>query len=168
MEAFRRLTVPACILALALVVIPLADTAAGLWPLQPANPHWRFGAFGVLSRALLLPALGAMLLLGLSLGHRRRRLLLGVVFGATALLMCAGLGLFALDALEVRAAVRPELLRTFDAAAALAVLRHTTAAVLLLGLALAALTPFRDARTAPPAASIPATGLLGRSVAGRP
>lgn len=167
MEPFRRLTVPACILALALVVIPLADTGAGVWPLDPGNPHWRFGAFGVVSRALLLPALGAVILLGLSLSHRRRRLVLGAVFGAAALLMCAGLGVFALDALEVRSTVRPELLRSFDAAAALAVLRHTTAAVLLLGLALAALTPRRDVRS-PARPRTPATGLLGRSLPGRP
>ncbi|HEX7052223.1 MAG TPA: hypothetical protein VF188_18590 [Longimicrobiales bacterium] len=137
MERLRALAPAAYLVALLLVAIPLSEVVVSTLPAHPGTAHWRFGAAGMLSRALMTPLLGLLLAAGLAiaLGHRRtlRTLTLLAVLGAAALLLL--LPLFGLDALEVRARIQPAARGAFGLAAVQAAGKIVLAAVGLLLLA---------------------------------
>ena len=119
MTDIRRIAPPAYVVALALVLIPLADVAVAVFPWRMMEPRWRFGATGVVSNALLLPLAG--LLVGLAVSviaeHRLTRKVIGVVGVVAAMLCVLLLIVFGLDAVQTRAAVRPEMRAGFATAA---------------------------------------------------
>lgn len=137
MRQLRALAPAAYVVALLLVTIPFSEVVVSALPARPGDASWRFGAVGMLSRALMTPLLGMLLAAALAvvLGHLRtlRTLTLLAVIGAAALLLL--LPLFGLDALEVRARVQPAARLAFGLAAAQAVGKIVLAAVGLLLLA---------------------------------
>lgn len=137
----RRIASPAYVLALALIMIPLADVAISLFPWRMTEPRWRFGATGVMSNALLLPLVG--LLIGLVVSaiaeHRLTRKLIGVVGIIGASLCLVVLIVFGLDAVQTRAAVRPEMRTGFATAAFGAAVKVAIAGVVSVTVAVAAL-----------------------------
>lgn len=92
------------LLAAALVLSPLLNLALSVWPLQPSNVGWRFGALGLLSGGLTVALIGMLLLAALtSMAEQRVGLrAVAVVSALGALLIVAVVGLFLLDALELR------------------------------------------------------------------
>ncbi|CAN5724893.1 hypothetical protein BH23GEM8_BH23GEM8_08320 [soil metagenome] len=98
-------------IALLLVVLPLLEFALTIWPLRPSVLLWRFGSFGLLTQAMMLPTLGAFLALVVArhLEQRRVQLVLGVAASFVALLHLGGLGMFMLDSLQARSLARPDL-----------------------------------------------------------
>ncbi len=97
------------VLAALLIAVPLADAAASLTPLRPGDVTWRVGAVGVISRAMLLPGVGAVLGYAVALRLEQWRVQWVVSF-ASALAALASIGalvLFTLDALETRAMMAP-------------------------------------------------------------
>lgn len=117
-RTMRRVAVPAYLVAAILVLFPVSDAVATVWPLRPGDVAWRFGAGGLVSRSLVSPFLGLLITftVALLLDHRRTlrvfaviTALLAISFGSLALL-------FALDSVQMRARVQPELLSQFDLA----------------------------------------------------
>jgi hypothetical protein len=99
-------------IALLLVALPLLEFTLTVWPIRPSIVLWRFGSFGLLTQAMMLPTLGMFLALVLAryLEQRRMQQLLGAVAGLVFLLLVAGVGLFLLDSLQARSMARPDLM----------------------------------------------------------
>ena len=114
----RRLAVPSYLVAAMLIAIPAFDAMMSVAPPHFGDPHWRYGAFGLLSNALMIPAAGVLIILvtASTLEHRATLRVLGVASWAIAAVALLGLGMFALDALQTRAAVVPAMVLSFRVA----------------------------------------------------
>lgn len=105
-------------LAALLLVLPVLEPMVTLLPPRPEQVRWRLQAFGALSQSLVLPMLGIGVASATAvlLGHRR----VVRVLGAFAFLAGVGLAsatvLFALDLVEYRASIEPELRRYYQVA----------------------------------------------------
>lgn len=106
--------------AATLVVVPLLQAGAQIWPLQLGNIQWRFGAANALSSILLLPFLG-LLILALTARATESRALARLV-GAVGLLFVLGLGaslvVFVLDALQLKTIVSTQMTPQFNTTSA--------------------------------------------------
>jgi hypothetical protein len=114
----RRLAVPSYLVAAMLIAIPAFDAMMSVAPPHFGDPHWRFGAFGLMSNALMIPAAGVLVLLAtaMTMEHRRTLRVVGGLAWAIAVIAALGLILFALDALQTRAAVVPSMALSFRVA----------------------------------------------------
>ena len=142
----RQIAWPAYLVAIAIVVIPLADVATSLYPWRFLEARWRFGAVGLVSNSLLIPMLGVLIayVTAVILDHRTtRRIIGGVSFAAMALCLVA-LVMFGLDAVQTRAGVRPEMQLSFGVASAAAAIKTIFATVTFLAIGVAAFRGSRD------------------------
>lgn len=108
------------LVAIGLVVAPLAGTFVSVLPVQVGVVSWRFGAAGMFSRGLLTSLMGLVLAGAgaLVFGHRRTLRWLAVASGLVSVVLLAAAGLLLLDAVELRGSVRPQSLRAYEVAAA--------------------------------------------------
>jgi hypothetical protein len=86
------------------------DFATNVWPLQPGQAVWRYGAVGLFSGFVLTPLLGVLLAMAIAAATEQARTL-GVLGGLSvgiAVVFVLVLGLFLLDGFQVRANVPPE------------------------------------------------------------
>lgn len=127
--SWRQLAPSAYLVAFALVFIPLFDASMSLVPFRVGAPQWRFGAVGLLSNALMIPAIGVLIAVttAVVLGHERTQRVFSILCWIAAAILLAALAAFALDALQTRASVQPAMKLSFAVASA------TAAAKLLLG-----------------------------------
>lgn len=125
--------------ALLLVIIPIFDLFANVWPLRPGSLHWRFGTSGLLSGFLLTPLLGMALLTVVAALRARPATLTSLVLANAAgtLVLLAIVPLFTLDFLQLRGTVAPAEKALFDASAVKAVVKHLSCAMALGGLTFA-------------------------------
>ena len=54
----RKLAWPLYAVAVLMIVLPLGDLGASVWPPHPMQLQWRFGTFGLVSGFLLTPLFG--------------------------------------------------------------------------------------------------------------
>ena len=126
------------LLALVLMVLPFVETIAGGWPPRPGEVSWRFGTVGIFANFLGTLFLG--LLIGAVtahlLGHRIVVRALGLVSIFLGLMLVLGMAGFALDYLQLRRMVRPELKGKFDVESIKAAITtfFAIAAALVLGI----------------------------------
>ncbi len=108
--------------AFVLFFLPYFQALAGLWPLKLGDVRWRFQAAGSLSGILMLPFLGLSLALGIarSVGQKGITRVVGVIGVLTVLGVAGGLGLFFLDALQLKGIVRDAAMADFMKAVATA------------------------------------------------
>jgi hypothetical protein len=120
-------------LAAFLVVVPFLDLLLTIWPLSPGLARWRFGAVGFLARAVMSPILGVFLATAISalVDHRRTTRTLAWLTAVGGLVLTALSGVFALDAVQTRAATTIEARRAFEAAAATGLVKLLLAALAL-------------------------------------
>ena len=112
----RYFSAPAYMLAFLLAFIPMLDLLVTAWPIRLDNVRWRLaaaGQFGTGATTILLGLLVAYTVAWLR-GHTRVQWLVGIVSGILGLVLMMVLGLVALDAVQLRGDVRPELARAFD------------------------------------------------------
>jgi hypothetical protein len=133
----RRLAVPGYLVAFLIFLFPLLDTALSVWPPQTSQLAWRFGAAGLFSRALMTPLLAVLIAYGIALvlEHRTVLRVLAIVNGLAVVLIVLVMGLFVLDALEMRVQVRPDTKRAFDAASTVALVKYGTGMLAALAFA---------------------------------
>ena len=125
MKVSRALMGSLYMVALGLVVAPLAGTLVSVWPVQIGVVSWRFGAAGMFSRGLLTSLMG-LVLAGVGtivFGHRRTLRALAVISGLASVALLLAAGLLLLDAAQLRASVRPQSLPAYHVAAAGALVR---------------------------------------------
>ena len=93
-----------------MIALPILEFTLTVWPPRGAV-MWRFGAYGLLTQALMLPLLGMFvaLLTARLLGHRRAHLAIVLMAATAAILQAAGLAVFLLDGLQARALARPDM-----------------------------------------------------------
>lgn len=139
MNRFRYLSWPAYVVTATLLLLPLAEFLASVWPLHPGEVRWRFGAVGLFSGALLVPVLAVLLAyaVALLLEHRMVQRVISVLSGLVALLLVAASVGFILDTLQMRSQVRPEAHHAFDVASALGLAKLLVGALGLVCLSLA-------------------------------
>lgn len=103
-----------------LIVQPLAEVIAAAWPLRFGEVGWRFGVTGSfqLLVSTFVVGIGVVVVAAYLLHHRialRAMAVLALVFAVVLVLATSS---FALDYVELRRMVRPEILGGFDLAAA--------------------------------------------------
>lgn len=137
-ERLAQLAAPAYVVALLLVLTPLADFLSGVWPWRPAAVDWRFASIGLLSGFLLTPLLGTLIAVLIASVRGDGRVLRGIgVFALIMGVMCTTVLLaFILDALQLNSRIPQEQRRAFLDASVKAFLKHATAsaAFYLLGI----------------------------------
>ncbi len=103
------------VVALLLLAIPFVQVGTQLWPLQLSNIQWRFGAANALSGILTLPFLGltVLVLMARGLGNRGLAMLSGSVAAIFSLGLMGSLGLFILDAQQLKAIVSTQMAGAF-------------------------------------------------------
>lgn len=128
------------LVAVLLVAIPWTDTLARVLPARADEVAWRFGALGLSSRALMTPLLGLVLIAGTAVarGHRRVLRALAVVAGLAAATCTVAAGIFALDSLQMRGQVDPEIVQEFDISTVPALVKMVLVAVTLVPLSVGA------------------------------
>jgi hypothetical protein len=119
-----------------MVALSALDYATNVWPPQPAQLEWRYGAWGILSGYLLTPLLGAVMLAAAAavLGHRRTLAAFFWLSLVTAAVLIAGTILFVLDVVQLRVAVPSGEQPRFDTGAWKAVVKHVLVAAAMLWL----------------------------------
>lgn len=130
----RQLAWPAYLVAAAMILIPLADAMTSLWPWNVGDARWRFGAVGLVSNALLIPSLGLLLAFVVAASRGQRLLVrsIGIMGFVGAGLCVLAIVFFALDALQTRSQVRPNMLVSFNVASITAALKTALAGATFL------------------------------------
>ena len=141
----RLLLIAGYTLALVLVFMPILETFAALWPPQPGNTGWRFGATGVFFTFLSMAPLGLLVAIAIASIQRHRIALraLATFSILLAVVIAVLFGSFSLDFIQVRPMIQPRVKGGFDAAAAKATV---TAILSLVACMILALAGFRDSR----------------------
>ena len=125
MNNYRQLAPAAYLVAAALVIFPLYDSAVSLLPWNVASAQWRFGAIGLLSNTLMIVCLGALIAVGVSIlaNQPRGRRALGIASWIVSLLLLLSIAGFALDAVQARALIRADLRVSYQIASITAELK---------------------------------------------
>jgi hypothetical protein len=146
------------IFTLSLIAWPVADLVLNIWPLQPGNTQWRYGAAGLLSSFLHTPMLGLVVALATAYvaGHRTILRLLGVLQIAVATVLLAIMALFIVDLFDVAGTRPPGGLPTMLTGVAVASGKYLVAALAmgLLGLGILRGAPGRDRGRRDPARGV--------------
>lgn len=118
----RRVAPCLYLLAVILILVPLIDATVSTLPLHLRNVQWRFGAIGLFTNTMLTPGLGFMMAVvtAATLEHVRTQRVLAILSWIGVVVLLGFLVVFALDALQTRALVRPEMTRQFFIASTLA------------------------------------------------
>lgn len=116
MEKLKGLTVPLLLFAVLLVALPLMDWVGAVWPVEPGDAEWRFGAVVLLSDALVLPLLGLIILAVVGAVGEKKWLqeTTAGLSGLAATPLLVALPVFLLDALEMRGDVLGGARLAFD------------------------------------------------------
>jgi hypothetical protein len=94
----------------------LSEPLFQVWPLRMAEVSWRFGAAGLMAGGMIGLVFGLTWLMGVAAGLEHRRVLRGlaVVNLVMAVVLTGACVLFALDFLQVRGSVNPQLRGSLD------------------------------------------------------
>ena len=127
MRPSRAAVIGAYAVAGLLIVIPIIEFTLRVWPLQPGTTSWRFGAIGIFSTTVITPLLGVVVggAIAFSLEHRSVVRALGVLTLLGSILFLGFIGLFVLDAIEMRTPAQEAALFVFDVTAVQVVLKLT-------------------------------------------
>jgi hypothetical protein len=111
MNNYRSLAPGAYLVAFLLFFIPFFDASLSLAPWNLASSQWRFGAFGLLSNALMLPAAGTLIAVATAIaaGQVRTVRVLSVLCWVAVVVLVVSTVLFSLDAMQSRRMIRPEM-----------------------------------------------------------
>src|SRR5712692_6641542 len=110
--AVERLVAPGYLLAALLVVVPLVDYLASIWPPRLGEVQWRYASEGLLAGFLLTPYLGLALASGVAAWREHGRALqwFGRLTRVAVAVLVVVSGDFALNVLQLRETVPPAAL----------------------------------------------------------
>jgi hypothetical protein len=137
MNNHRQLAIAAYLVAGMLIFIPLIDASLTLFPWNLGSSQWRFGAFGLYSNALMLPAAGALIAVATAaaFSHQRMLRVLVILQVIVAAVLLISVALFGLDAVQARKLIRPDMQLSYRVASATAAIKLLLGAVTFLLLA---------------------------------
>jgi hypothetical protein len=132
-EALRAYAWPAYLIALLLIVFPLVDVAANVWPPRLGDLQWRFGTVGLLAGFILTPLLGMLVAVAAAAirGDRVFQRFVALLNLALALVLSVMFVVFALDWLQVRTTIPPSGHGTIDVGSVKALVRYAGVALAL-------------------------------------
>ena len=104
------------LLSVLLIVYPLLEVSAGMASFSPTEVRWRYGTVGLLMDGSLLPLAGVLLAVTTAhlLGHQRTQPALQLLGGVVLAVMALTAAMFVLDAIQLRASVRTEVMPLYD------------------------------------------------------
>jgi hypothetical protein len=164
----RRLRVPGYLFFGIAMILPILDLLVSIYPIRLDTVVWRFGAVGLLSSAIGAPLLVLFFVFALALfaGDRKVIVTVGVLSALIALLLVAGTGSFALDALQMKRRVQAAAQQRFMMASAQAMMKLILEAISAVVLAITAFRTLRKTKAlATPRSEARGSGSL---VMGRP
>jgi hypothetical protein len=123
MNSNRQLIPSLYFVAFVLIVIPVFDAATSVYPFHFGYSQWRFGIFGLLSNALLLPTIGMLLAVvtAVTQRHVRTQRTLGIACWVLAVVLVGVALTFCLDAAQSRKGIKPVMALSFFVASMTAV-----------------------------------------------
>ena len=137
MKIHRLLLTAAYLVMVSIAVFTVIDVTLAVWPLDPSQAAWRFGAVGTLTRHLISLLLALLLTVGVAsvAGHRGVLRVCGALCAFLVLALLPVMLLFLLDTLQLRATLQPAVLHAFDLSAAAALFKMVAvmAVALVLG-----------------------------------
>jgi hypothetical protein len=147
----RRLRAPGYLIFGIAMILPLVDLLISLSPLRPTTLMWRFGAVGLLASAIGAPLLVLFLIFALAYfsGDRKVMIACAVVAALVSLVMFAGAGTFALDALQMKRRVQAAAQPRFIMASGQALMKMGLQGLAALVLAVSAFRTLKGAKTLP-------------------
>lgn len=112
---FRQVAPGAYLVAFLLFFIPFFDAMMSVAPWMWGNAQWRFGAIGLMSNALMLPASGALIAVAMAVtaGHLKTQRALGIAAWVLVAIVFVSAGMFALDAVQTKSQIRPEMMLSY-------------------------------------------------------
>jgi hypothetical protein len=112
----RPFAAAAYVVAALLILAPPLDIWFSMPVTDVSEARWRFGAVGLVTGAMLLPVAGFLLAMVTAVlcGHRRMFGAVMALGGAAVIALVLALGLFVLDAMEVRQGIAAGMIRRFD------------------------------------------------------
>ncbi|HTE46504.1 MAG TPA: hypothetical protein VK636_14720, partial [Gemmatimonadaceae bacterium] len=133
MAQHRQIATPTYLVALTFMLIPPFDALMQLLPLRIHDPRWRFGFFGLMGNALMLPMIGLLIAFMASafFEHKRFQRVLGMLSLIGAIGIVVVIGVFALDAVQVRPDVKPAAQLAFKVATFTAAFKYLLGLVTL-------------------------------------
>ncbi len=128
-DSLERIARPIYLIALLLVVTPLADFITSVWPIQPAEMRWRFASTALLAGFLFTPLIGSLIGVVLASFMEQRMVLrvIGILNVVAAVFLTLALAAFAFDTLQLRRAVPPDAQGQFRTSAIRGVLKLVSA-----------------------------------------
>jgi len=138
----RRIIWPSYLIAFTLSIIPPIDAVMQTIPMRLGDPRWRWGAFGLMSNAMMLPMIGLLIAFVVAslFEHHLFQRILGVVAAIVAVVTLVGIGMFALDTLQLNKDVRPQGIMAFRVACLTATMKAGIGMLTLSGFAWTAFT----------------------------
>lgn len=145
-DAVRRIRVPAYLIAGLMFFIPLVEIAVAASPYRLHDPSWRVGLISAAANTStsILVALLLAYLVGVFAGDRLTIWLIAIASAVMVLLCVGASGAFTLDALQIRAQVRPDLEGRYGLTSGWALAKIFLAA---LGGAVLSVNAFRNGRS---------------------
>jgi hypothetical protein len=143
-DFIRRLRVPGYLVMLLLGIVTIAEICVAAWPFRVHEVGWRLGVAGAASggAGTLLLAIFFALAIAVVSDDRSVIWLVAGVCIICAMLCIVGGGVFALDALQMKGQVKPELVSRYDAALAWGLAKIVLDGIVFVGVAVSA---FRSA-----------------------
>lgn len=137
----RRIRVPGYLFLGIAMILPILDLLVSVYPIRLGTVVWRFGAVGLLSSAIGAPLLVLFFIFALAVisGDRRVITAVAIVAAIIALLLVAGTGSFALDALQMKRRVQEAAQQRFMMASGQAMLKMILQGISAIVLAVTAL-----------------------------
>jgi hypothetical protein len=144
-DLLRRVRVPVYLVAALVTVITLAEITVAIWPFQFGNVSWRISVTGVSAGAVGMLLLVWVASLAVAIAERERGViwLVFVLSAFVAVFAAGGVAIFALDGLQVRGQVKPEMLDRYNLGFAWGGLKVILDGLAALGVAISA---FRTGR----------------------
>lgn len=145
MSDHKQLRRAGVVVALLFLGFTAVDYTTAVWPLEPSEIRWRYGALSGLSGSLLTPSFGILILLAvaMSAGKRWLELTLAATLGIVSLGLAAATVMFGLDVLQLRGDVQPELLSEYDVTAIRSAVKLAAGSVATLVVGFFALSAWR-------------------------
>jgi hypothetical protein len=139
-EPTRRLRSVGYVVAAVLFLVPLVEVCTSAWPLQIGQAPWRLAFVGSLTSSLLVPILALFLTLTLAViaGDRPASWTVSGVCLTGFVLLIVATGMFALDALQMKAQVPSAMTRRYMIASVWVLMKLLAEAVTLLSLSITA------------------------------
>ncbi len=136
----RRVRAPAYLVMALLILSPLIELCAAAWPFDAHQAGWRLSFAGTAGASLGWPILGLFLtfLIAVLVADTSALVVVSSVSTLIGVLCFCQAALFALDALELKARVRPAMAERYDAVSAWWVIKFFAAGAILLLLAVSA------------------------------